>query len=151
MRKMGVLSHIFRVNNAENPEALIGILDDLMVCLAAPKEAALRRDVTTYIKLTIPDKFPQLKWSATELDAITDLQGLATMLANNVKRWTTDWILQGRKYGPANMLRHLLLRKYGRLPDSVDVRLARATSEQLLNWAEQLLSANHIDEVFLHQ
>jgi hypothetical protein len=46
------------------------------------------------------------------------------------------------------MLRRLLTRRFGPLPDRVEQRLHTATVQDLERWAERVLDAPHLDEVF---
>ena len=90
------------------------------------------------------------------------------MLAERVEEWTEQWKLsgiqqgmqqgklegrlegklEGRLEGETQLLERLLTRRFG--PPSADsqARLKAATLEQLEQWAENLLDAATLDEVF---
>jgi hypothetical protein len=55
---------------------------------------------------------------------------------------------EGRQEGEIMMLRRLLTRRFGPLPDRVEQRLHTATVQDLERWAERVLDAPHLDEVF---
>ena len=55
---------------------------------------------------------------------------------------------QGRRLGEAEMLLRQLERKFGVVPADIRRRVQSATSERLLEWAERVLLANRLDEVF---
>jgi len=55
---------------------------------------------------------------------------------------------EGEARGKADLLARLLTRRFGRLPAAVRDRLDAAVPEQLDRWAERLLDATHLDEVF---
>ena len=55
---------------------------------------------------------------------------------------------EGRQEGEAALLKRLLARRFGALPDAVQVRLATATIDQLEEWAIKVLDAGSLDEVF---
>ena len=46
------------------------------------------------------------------------------------------------------VLERLLTRRFGPLPESLQVRLRSATTEQLEHWADQVLDAATIEDVF---
>ena len=46
------------------------------------------------------------------------------------------------------MLRRLLTRRFGPLPDEVEQRLHAATVQELERWADRVLDAQRLDEVF---
>jgi hypothetical protein len=55
---------------------------------------------------------------------------------------------KGRVEGGAGLLRRLLSRKFGELPDEVTARLETATQEQLDVWADRVLVADSLAAVF---
>jgi len=57
---------------------------------------------------------------------------------------------EGRTEGQINILRRQLKAKFGDLTASVDRRLQHATADQLEQWAEQVLFAERLDQVFGH-
>jgi flagellar biosynthesis/type III secretory pathway protein FliH len=90
------------------------------------------------------------------------------MLAERVKTWTEQWKQQGlqqgveqgleqgrkqgerkgRHLGEVNLLRRLLVRRFGPLPSWVDERLAQASEAELEHWADRVLECAALDEVF---
>ena len=57
-------------------------------------------------------------------------------------------IEKGRQEGEAALLKRLLARRFGTLPDALHVRLTTATIDQLEEWAIKVLDAESLDEVF---
>ena len=55
---------------------------------------------------------------------------------------------QGLQQEADLLLRKLLTRRFGALPEWVDERLADASREQLEQWVEQVLEARRLEEVF---
>jgi len=78
------------------------------------------------------------------------------MLAERVGEWTKTWKEQGieegrkegRKEGEMIVLERQLTRRFGPLPESLQVRLHSATTEQLEHWADQILEAARLEDVF---
>jgi predicted transposase YdaD len=55
---------------------------------------------------------------------------------------------EGRQEGEMVMLRRLLTQRFGPLSDRVEQRLNAATVQDLERWADRVLDAQHLDEVF---
>lgn len=55
---------------------------------------------------------------------------------------------QGRQEGEQALLAKQLNRRFGPLDNTVELRLQRASSEELERWAENILDAQTLDEVF---
>ena len=98
------------------------------------------------------------------------------MLAESVTEWTENWKRQGlqegrreglqvgrqeglqegrqegrqigRHEGESTLLERLLAKRFGPLDDDIRARLKAASSEQLETWAERLLDAANLSDVF---
>ena len=55
---------------------------------------------------------------------------------------------QGILEGEASLLRRQLQRRFGRLPDWVEERLEKASREELECWADRVIEAEALEEVF---
>jgi len=55
---------------------------------------------------------------------------------------------EGRQEGEMVMLRRLLTQRFGILPDAVEQQLHAATVQDLERWADRVLDAQRLDEVF---
>jgi len=55
---------------------------------------------------------------------------------------------EGRQEGERVLLRRLLTQRFGPLPDGVEQQLHAATVPDLERWADRVLDAQHLDEVF---
>jgi predicted transposase YdaD len=89
---------------------------------------------------------------------MNELEEVETMLAERVTEWTQKWKMEGRKEGrmegrmegQAALLARLLAKRFG--PQLVDAalweRLHSATPDQLDRWADRILDATSMDEVF---
>ena len=58
--------------------------------------------------------------------------------------------VEGRVEGEAAVLLRQMERKFRPLPESARQRIASADAETLLVWAERILDANSVDEVWGH-
>ena len=94
------------------------------------------------------------------------------MLAESVTEWTENWKQQGlregrreglqvgrqeglqegrqigRLEGESTLLERLLAKRFGPLDNDLRARLQAASSEQLETWAERLLDAANLSDVF---
>ena len=74
------------------------------------------------------------------------------MLAERVREWTKPWFEQGRQEGrqegESGILLRLLELRFGELPASLVMRVQSADSKQLKVWAEAVLTAGTLAEVF---
>ena len=72
-----------------------------------------------------------------------------TTMAGIVQRARDEGIERGIEQGERTLLRRLLLRRrFGLLPPEADERIARASARDLEAWAENVLNAGTLDEVF---
>ena len=55
---------------------------------------------------------------------------------------------EGRAEGRIELLARILRRRFGDLPEWVEIRLREATPEQLESWADHALDATHLEAVF---
>lgn len=73
-------------------------------------------------------------------------------LQETVLEWRREWQRigreEGRRQGALLSLTHLLEVKFGVLRPEDRVRVGEADMEQLMAWAERLLTARSLDEVF---
>ncbi len=58
-------------------------------------------------------------------------------------------IQQGIQQGEMAIIKHQLTRRFGQLPEWANERLAQASSDELKLWADRLLDAASIDEIFI--
>ena len=64
------------------------------------------------------------------------------------QEWEQRGKQRGKAEGEQQLLRRQLIRKFGRLPDAVERRLIEADTEQLEQWADNVLFAQTLAEVF---
>jgi predicted transposase YdaD len=79
-----------------------------------------------------------------------------SMLAENVKRWEQELKSEGRREGrqegrregEAAVLRRLLQRRFGPLPEWAEQRLDVAESPTITGWTVRFLDARTLEDVF---
>ncbi|MEX0584910.1 MAG: DUF4351 domain-containing protein, partial [Natronospirillum sp.] len=117
-----------------------------------PEQRSVRRAFLVWLKqVFLPGRLP-----GVEFDQMQELHEVQAMLAERVKDWTHTWEqqgiqkgrLEGRLEGEAMLLKKQLTRRFGELPADMEQRLTNATSEELEAWAENILDAQTLDEVF---
>ncbi len=133
-----------RLENSRAPEDIIQVLELLIEWLQAPEQAELARALVVWLRRSLlASRMPDI-----DIPEIENLQEARTMLAERVKDWKKQWQEEARKEGESTVLIKLLTRKFGALAPDIRQRILDASSDQLLNWAERLLTADTIDEVF---
>jgi hypothetical protein len=63
------------------------------------------------------------------------------------ERFIQQGMQQGMQQGEAKMLIHLLVRRFGELPEETLRKIETADAGTLLQWSERVLSAQTLDEV----
>ncbi|MCC7277032.1 MAG: DUF4351 domain-containing protein [Chromatiaceae bacterium] len=69
-------------------------------------------------------------------------------LEERFDQWAEDYKRQGRLEGMTLVVQRHLTRRFGPLPTEVIACIAAATVEDMENWADRLLDAKSLDEVF---
>ena len=72
-----------------------------------------------------------------------------TTMAGIVQRARDEGKQQGIEQGERTLLRRQLRRRFGLLPPEADERIGRASARDLESWAENVLDAGTLDEVFV--
>ncbi|MEA3643990.1 MAG: DUF4351 domain-containing protein, partial [Lamprobacter sp.] len=71
-----------------------------------------------------------------------------TAIEQGVRQGLEQGLERGLIQGEATILRRLLARRFGPLPEWAEGRVQRASSEQLQAWADAVLDAETLDGVF---
>jgi len=91
---------------------------------------------------------------------VTDLQEIDNMLAERVVQWTEKWKqeglqqgllegkLEGLQLGEEKLLERQLTRRFGPLNEETRQRLQAADLDQLERWADNILDAQTLEDVF---
>ncbi|MBB3192578.1 DUF4351 domain-containing protein [Halomonas cerina] len=79
----------------------------------------------------------------------TAMTGLAERLrSEGMQQGMQQGVQQGRQEGEQTLLRKQLVRRFGPLDADTEQRLQQATTDELERWAENLLDAQSLAEVF---
>jgi len=98
---------------------------------------ALQRERTLSLEATVKGALERAEREKAEAQA----RGLAEGRA--------EGRAEGQMEGQAGLLRHLLRAKFGALPTATEQQLQHASPTQLEHWAEQVLFADTLDQVFV--
>jgi hypothetical protein len=139
---------LFRLENARVPADVKRVVKALAKWLAEGGQSELARTFTEWLRqILLPSWLP-----GVQLPPFSGLEEVDTLLTERVKEWTHQWReegrQEGRKEGEANVLIRQLERKFGPISEEVRRRIQSADSEQLLHWAERILWAERLEEVF---
>lgn len=149
---------LVRMERSDGPDSLQEALSDLRKKLGERRYQPLRRAFTVWIRRVLLNRLmPQ-----EPLPELNNLEEMEAMLAERVTEWTQKWKMEGLKEGEAKgrmegeakgrsaILNKLLSKRFGQgiLDIRIQERLRTATPEQLDVWAERILDAKTIDDVF---
>ena len=91
----------------------------------------------------------QAHYRATYLNERGELMGLGQALrSEGEQRGIEKGLQKGIPQGEAQILRRQLTRRFGPLPAWAEARLTQATTDTLELWADRILDAASLDEVF---
>ena len=133
-----------------------GIERLLEVLPGNPENLTLREAFAIWLStVIIPAVAPGAK-----ISKLHDLTEVQSMLEQSVIEWRDGWIeeglqkgrqeglQEGLQEGEARVLLRQLRRKFGSVPLRVEDRIASASAEQILEWADRVLEAETLDQVF---
>lgn len=113
-------------------------------------ESVHQQDWTEFVETVLVYKLPRLR--REEIQAMLGLQDIdfkETRFYQDVfAEGRTEGWTKGRAEGEVQMLRRQLTRRFGPLPEWVNLRLQKADSAQLEAWADQVLDAKTLEGVF---
>jgi hypothetical protein len=158
----GLAAHLIRIERSTETEGLQQAINALRKKLREPKYRLLNRAFAVWaIKV-----FKNRRLIPKTLPEPDSLEEVVTMLAEHIDEWTEQWKregmlaglqegeakgrMEGRVEGRSAVLSRQLAKRFGpaALDSEVRERLRTAGSEQLDLWAERILDAGSIDEVF---
>jgi len=135
---------LFALERSRSHEEIDRGVARLAEVLSGPGSLELRRAFTAFLRHSLlPARFP-----GARIPAIRDLEEVRPMLRETVQEWTQQWLEEGRQQGEARLLSRQLEQRFGPLTDSDRARINQADADELLSWAERLLTAQTLSEVF---
>ena len=156
---------IFAAQQVDNRAQLLAVLDAIERWLPPEQYASLRLDILTLVRFTVPDRLLE-KGDKLHLEEFTmspkecltreleeygderEAQGEARGRAAGEARGRADGEARGRADGQRSVLSKQLRFKFGPLPAHAEARLAQADSQQLEAWADRVLTASSLGEVW---
>ncbi|MBF0427378.1 MAG: DUF4351 domain-containing protein [Magnetococcales bacterium] len=69
------------------------------------------------------------------------------MLAETVEGWTREWMQQGMQTGKAETLLKLIQRRFGVIPEGLQVKVASADLKDLEIWLDRIFDADSAQAV----
>lgn len=155
---------LFRIENSVDPAEVHEALDNVAQELVGPEHAETRRSLGIWLQQALYSK----GWTADEVESARSLENLMTLLEAAQERWWNEareegrlegrlegrqegrqeGRRQGKRQGEATIVLKLLQLKFGALDSSTRSRVRRAEPADLERWAQRLLTADTLDEVF---
>jgi hypothetical protein len=165
------VADIIRIEHGPDQTVFVEILDGLDERLSDPCHIPLRLALTVWIqRVVLPSLAPGVRFPA-----VRDFKEVKPMLGKDIIPWTERWKQEGIQAGiqlgmqegfekgiekgiekgmaahARSQLRRLLSRRFGPLPGWTEDRLDAANIEQLEEWADRILDAQTMDDVFQTQ
>lgn len=148
-----VMAAIFLVERAgESLEAVKQAIRHFGQTLASsPRKARIDKALMDWLHQRTGQRLPM-----PELSEADDLLEMTKMLETNIERLvknaTAEGVLlgkiEGKLEGESALLERQIIRRFGPISDNTRSRLNTATAEQLETWAERILDATTLAEVF---
>ncbi|SFY09192.1 Rpn family recombination-promoting nuclease/putative transposase [Azotobacter vinelandii] len=143
-----LVTGLVKLESSQSPQSLRAMVAQLRQRLQAPQYDSLRRAFAVWIRRVILD----LKSKGDHIPDICTLEEIDTMLAERAGQWADDWMQQGMQkgmqQGQVKLLARLIERRFGPLTPAHQQLLADANEAQLEAWADAVLTAQTLDELF---
>lgn len=160
-----LVAGLVRLESSQSPQDMRAMISRLRQRLQAPHYDSLRRAFTVWIRRIILTKL------ASKDEHIPDtrtLEEIDTMLAERVEQWAETWkregleagrkigleeglkegLKEGLHQGQAKLLARQIERRFGPLTPAHQQQLANADEAQLEAWADAVLTAQSVEELF---
>lgn len=163
-----LVAALFRLENSRAEADLQAVVALLVDWLKAPQHESLRRSFAEWLARYLR----RAGILGRNAPTLRDLQEIHSMLEERVAEWKKAHMQQGlreglekgleqgleqgieqglergRLEGEAGLLLSLMTYRFGEIPETVQTRLASATHAELNHWAERILDATTLDDVF---
>ncbi|MEJ1963403.1 MAG: Rpn family recombination-promoting nuclease/putative transposase [Gammaproteobacteria bacterium] len=134
---------LFRLENCRRRDLMPRLVSTLVEWLQGPEQESLRRAFAVWLEKVVLKRL-----SDERARVANDLWERPTMLSERFDEWEKELRDEGLQKGEAIVLTRILRKRFGELPVSFSARLRSALPEQLESWAERLLDAGSLDEIF---
>lgn len=139
-----LVSALFQLENSRSRQDMQDVVVKLVDWLKDPEQSSLRRAFTVWFnRVLLPRKAPDSQYIE-----FNDLNEVNTMLAETVEEWVRESQQNGVQIGEATILKRLLTRRFKVVPPETLDRIDQALPEQLEEWAENILDAATLEDVF---
>lgn len=148
---------LFRLEHDRGTHATIELVAALATWLGSPDQAELRRAFEVLIERV-------LRPGAEPMGAAPTLEETKAMLETKIQQWEREWHerseehgrvegraegrIEGEAVGQTALLMRLLERRFGSIDAEARARIAAATPDELLAYADRVFDARDIDSVF---
>jgi Putative transposase, YhgA-like len=138
---------LIRLERSRTRSSLRQIIRDLVAALPGSDEGGLRRAFVVWLqRVLLPAKGEE------DIPELIDLEDFRTMLIERVEEWSREIEARAEKKWLEQGHRELLLRqlevRFGPIDDRTRARVLAARSASLLKWAERILTAERLADVF---
>ncbi len=149
---------IFLIENQSSVEGLRNALDKVLKWSDRHKHETLRSAIAKLAMRVLSRRLPS---GAVKLDGIHDLEGVCSMLEENIDNMILDsWQKgvqvgeqqgeqKGRQDAMIQVLRAMLVNRFGPIPDWALAKIDSAASAQLAQWCVQLLNVSTLEDLFV--
>jgi predicted transposase YdaD len=149
------VASMFQLEHSRAPQDFIAVVQALSEWLTAPEQRALNEELTRWVRMILLAK----RLPGIELEEITCLQELNTMLAKRIDEWTTQWQTEGWSKGRAEgqaeglakgraqVLLRLLEEKFGPLATDIQNAVSQLEEHTVLESVKRIFTANSVQEV----
>ncbi len=150
MRNLAAL--VFRFEQCSDPEEFTVVIDAMVEWAAQTKHRAALKRIARWVR-AILDRGRVPAESMPDLD---DIEECGVMLKERVEEWKREFkeegiregIEKGIEKGEATVLMRQLTARFGELDEAHRSRIEQASADELLVWAERILTADKISDVF---
>lgn len=153
-RHDNLVASLFRLEQCREYDQMQVLAIDLVEKLRKSGEASLCRAFAAWLDEVVLERL------SGEHTMTINLWEKPTMLSERFDEWEArfrlegrqdglvEGLLEGRREGEAAVLRRLLEKRFGDLPNPIRERLRKARFDELERWAERLLDVSSLDELF---
>jgi len=138
---------LIRLETSRSRSSLRRVVRDLVAALPGPDEGGLRRAFVVWLqRVLLPAKGEE------DIPELVGLEGFRAMLIERVEEWSREIEARAEKKWRKEERRELLLRqleiKFGEIDQQTRSRVLAAGPQRLLRWAERLVTAEILADVF---